>query len=102
MARANNALDALEGWKPVTAEALLSFAPDYVVMPETGARGTGGALSYWARGLAEAGTHGTASERLIRRDGVAMLGFGPRTLYAALQLARTLHSWDPLLAGHDE
>ena len=93
MVGAENALAAFEGWKPVSLEAMTRAAPDFIVMPERGVRLIGGkaeVLTHPAIGLIAANWPGE-EERLVVMDGMAMLGFGPRTLHTALELARVLH-----------
>lgn len=69
-------------------------APDFVVITERGVRGAGGAatvLSHPALSLVLGNGKADSRDRLIVMDGMAMLGFGPRTLTTALELARRLH-----------
>lgn len=97
MVQANNALSGFSGWKPVAPEAMASSDPDYIVMTERGLAGAGGLDSLLAN-PALAATSAARDEnpgRLIVLDGMAMLGFGPRTLEAALQLANRLHAPKP-------
>lgn len=96
MVGAENVLAAFEGWKPVSLEAMTRAAPDFIVMPERGVRligGTAEVLSHPAIGLVAENWSG--EERLVVMDGMAMLGFGPRTLHTALELARVLHGRGP-------
>lgn len=80
MAGARNMFTSFAGWKPVSVEAILHGAPEFVVVSTTGSRGDALALpSLLASPI---------GDRLITLDAMAVLGFGPRTLGAALQLAR--------------
>ena len=93
MVGAENVLAAFEGWKPVSLEAMTRAAPDFIVMPERGVRligGTADVLSHPAIGLVAANWP-EEEERFVVMDGMAMLGFGPRTLHTALELAKVLH-----------
>jgi len=97
MVQANNALSGFSGWKPVAPEAMASSDPDYIVMTERGLAGAGGldsVLTNPALAVTSA-ARDENSDRLIVMDGMAMLGFGPRTLAAALQLANGLHAPKP-------
>ena len=99
MVVADNVLADFEGWKPVSMEAMYRAAPDFVVITERGARAAGGAtnvLSHPALSLV-LGTDRDNADRLIVMDGMAMLGFGPRTLTTALELARRLHGALPAI-----
>jgi iron complex transport system substrate-binding protein len=88
LAGVDNAL-SFEGWKPVSAEALAAAQPDFIVIPERGVAAAGGVeelLEHPALRLTPAAMH----RRVIVMDGMAMLGFGPRTVEAASALRRTL------------
>ena len=94
MVHADNVLADFEGWKPVSMEAMSRAEPDFVVITERGVRGTGGVaavLSHPALSLVLGHGEGGNADRLIVMDGMAMLGFGPRTLTTALELAKRLH-----------
>ena len=94
MVHADNVLADFEGWKPVSMEAMSRAAPDFVVITERGVRGAGGAatvLAHPALALVLGNGERDNADRLIVMDGMAMLGFGPRTLTTALELAKRLH-----------
>ena len=98
MALAKNVLDSFEGWKPVSMEAMAAAAPDYIVIAERGA--AGGVHQFLAHPALRATPAGRApGRRLIVMDGMAMLGFGPRTLQAALRLASLMRTEAPAAAG---
>ncbi|MGC1303893.1 MAG: ABC transporter substrate-binding protein [Caulobacteraceae bacterium] len=82
-----NAAGALQGYKPVSDEALSALAPDVVLaMDHAGPSFDAGALGRGGFRLTPAGRTGA----LIRMDGEFLLGFGPRTPEAALGLAKRL------------
>ena len=89
MAGAVNALTDFQGWKPVSVEALANAQADYVVMPQRGAADIGG-VAQALRHPAVAPLVAGSADRLIVMDGMELLGFGPRTLDAALRLAELL------------
>ena len=97
MAQADNAFADFEGWKPVAPESMASSDPDYVVMTERGFRDAGGLDAVLANPALMVTSAAGSDNRnqLIVMDGMAMLGFGPRTLEAALQLGSRLHSISP-------
>lgn len=99
MASARNAFADFAGWKPVSPEAMASARPDYVVITERVTRDGGGTDQLLANPamMAALQDRREKAERLIAMDGMAMLGFAPRTLEAALQLARRIHA--PSLKG---
>lgn len=89
MAGAANVFADIDGWKPVSMESMAAANPDAIVIPRRGVDAAGGIdaiLTHPAIRLTTAGQ----SRRIVSLDGMAMLGFGPRTLEAALQLAEAL------------
>ncbi|NBC23585.1 MAG: ABC transporter substrate-binding protein [Gammaproteobacteria bacterium] len=90
MAGAVNVFEGFDGWKPVSLEHMTVAAPDLILVPDRGAAAAGGVTSL----LDEPGIRMTPAGRARRvavLDGMAMLGFGPRTLTSALELAERLH-----------
>lgn len=101
MAGAANALAAMDGWKPVSMEMMVSLDPKVFVVPERGVADAGGLdalLSHPALRLTTAGRE----RRVITMDGMAMLGYGPRTLEAARELARVLAGDGGAIAGRTD
>lgn len=94
MAGATNALAAFNGWKPVSLEAMADARADFVVMPKRGVAAAGGAAEV-LRHPAIAPSLAGRADRLIVMDGMELLGFGPRTLRAAAQLAERLGTRRP-------
>lgn len=81
--------EGLDGWKPVSMEAMVLAAPDILVLPERGVKMAGGVdaiLRHPAIRLTPAGQNG----RVVSMDGMALLGFGPRTLSLAAELSVVL------------
>ncbi|WP_336963792.1 heme/hemin ABC transporter substrate-binding protein [Sphingobium aquiterrae] len=84
-----NAAGALDGYKPVSDEALAALAPDAVLaMDHAGPGIDASALEAPGFRLTPAGRR----RALIKMDGSYLLGLGPRTPAAALDLARRLQS----------
>jgi len=89
MAGAVNLLTAFEGWKPVSMEAMAVASPAVIVITQRGIDEAGGLdalLEHPALRL----TPAARNRRVIAMDGMAMLGFGPRTLTAADRLRAAL------------
>ena len=89
MAGAENQLAAMDGWKPISVEAMAAARPDFIVITDRGlreARGIDALLAHPALRL----TPAAQTRRVIAMDGMAMLGFGPRTLTAADELRAAL------------
>lgn len=94
MAGAVNLMD-FEGWKPVSVEVMAAVGPEFIVIPNRGVQMAGGLqalLEHPALRL----TPAARERRVIAMDGMAMLGFGPRTVRAAAELRARL-SADHLL-----
>ncbi len=89
LAGGENAAAAIEGSKLLTAEAAVAAAPDLVLAPAAALAGAGGVAGLLALpGVAE--TPAGRARRVIVLDDLLLLGFGPRTGEAALELARKL------------
>ncbi|MEM7503714.1 MAG: ABC transporter substrate-binding protein [Pseudomonadota bacterium] len=90
MASGENVFADFEGWKPISIEAMVAADPDFIIVPQRGVDEAGGPESL----LSHPGLRLTTAARegnLIAMDGMSMLGFGPRTLGTALELASELH-----------
>lgn len=84
LAGIENAAAAIEGYKPMTDEAIVAARPDAVVMM---AVGPGGAPpSDVLAGPALSQTPAGRDGRLVTMNGLYLLGFGPRTPEAARDL----------------
>jgi iron complex transport system substrate-binding protein len=93
-----NAAEGVEGYTPMTREAILAARPDAVLMMESRAEAAGGIDAVLARpdiALTPAGRDG----RGIVMPGMLLLGFGPRTPDAVARLARALHPEAAAAAG---
>lgn len=85
-----NVAGAIEGYKPMTEEAILAAAPDMVLMMRnSSAHNTTPdelfALPAFSR------TPAAATKRLVHMDGLYLLGFGPRTPFAARDLMAAIY-----------
>lgn len=85
-----NVITEFEGYRLLSDEAVLAAAPEVVLMMERGgghAVGDDELLAHPALRTTPAGQ----ARRLVRMDGLLLLGFGPRTAQAALALHRALY-----------
>ena len=85
-----NVAEAFDGYKPMTDEAVLSAAPDLILMMDRGGDHAILNAELWAM-PAIAPTPAAAARRVVRMDGLYLLGFGPRTGQAALDLHAALY-----------
>ncbi|MEM7217404.1 MAG: ABC transporter substrate-binding protein [Pseudomonadota bacterium] len=89
MVRAQNVFADVSGWKPVSMESMAAMQPDIIVVPNRGANAEGGVEGFAAHPAIRL-TPAAQRGRIIAMDGMAILGFGPRTLDAALTLSRRI------------
>ncbi len=85
-----NAISGYEGFRPLTAEALVVAKPDVILLMNMGLESVGG-----AEGLLEAPgvtlTPAGMNRRIVSMDDQLLLGFGPRLGLAVSELAVRLH-----------
>jgi len=90
MAGAVNAISEFEGYKPLSDEAVIASAPDIILMMDRGGDHSTAADELFAM-PAVATTPAAQSRAIIRMNGLYLLGFGPRTGKAILQLNKALY-----------
>lgn len=93
LAGAENAMTGFDGYKPVSDEAVTRAAPEVIVMMNRGeASADHGAPDDELLAMPALATTPAARDRaVIRMDGLYLLGFGPRTGQAALELHRAIY-----------
>lgn len=82
MINGHNVFASIEGWKPISLESMASANPDYIIIPQRGVD-TAGGIDVIANHLAVRLTNAGKHQRILVLDGMAMLGFSPRTLTTA-------------------
>jgi iron complex transport system substrate-binding protein len=89
LAGAVNVAGEFQGYKPMNDEAVIAAAPDVIVMMSRAGPGASDqeVLSHPAVKLTPAGK----AQALLRLDGAATLGFGPRTADAIRTLSTSLY-----------
>ncbi len=90
LAGARNAVQEFEGYKPVNEEAIITANPDVVLMMDRSGDHAIVADELFAHPAIQA-TNAGKSKRLIRMNGLYLLGFGPRTAAAASELAARIY-----------
>jgi iron complex transport system substrate-binding protein len=93
LAGAVNAADAVEGYKPMSDEAVISAAPDVILMMDRGAHAVSAGELF--RMASFSATPAAARRALVVMDGLYLLGFGPRTPQAARDLMAAVHPDKP-------
>lgn len=85
-----NAFNSFEGFKPLTAEAVVEANPDVILMMNSGIQSVGG-----KEGVLQAPgvslTDAAKNDRIYSMDGIYLLNFGPRTGQAVLDLMEKFH-----------
>ncbi|MFW6348469.1 MAG: heme/hemin ABC transporter substrate-binding protein [Cyclonatronaceae bacterium] len=90
LAGGENAFDSFEGYKPLTAEAVVEADPDVILMMDSGLEsvgGAGGVLEAPGISLTAAAENG----RIHSMEGTYLLGFGPRLGDAVMDLMQLLY-----------
>ncbi|KAB7782741.1 heme/hemin ABC transporter substrate-binding protein [Methylorubrum populi] len=90
LAGLRNAADGLTGFKPISDEAIIAAAPEVVIVMSNGGHALT-ADTVFAEGTALAQTPAAAKRALVAMDGLALLGFGPRTPESAEALMRAAY-----------
>lgn len=91
LAGGENVLSNIEGYKQVSDEAIIEAAPDTILTLE-GAGGHRTSDDTLLAVPAIAATPAGKAGRIIRMDGMYLLGFGPRTADAILSLHKALYA----------
>lgn len=90
MAGAVNAVMAFEGYKPLTDEAIAAAAPDTILMMDrSGDHNIEDDALFAMPALIP--TPAAATRSIVRMNGLYLLGFGPRTAQAAIDLNEALY-----------
>lgn len=90
LAGAENAVTAFEGYKPMTDEAISAAAPDVILMMDR-SNDHGAADDELFAMPAIVTTPAAANRAVVRMNGLYLLGFGPRTAEAVLDLNAALY-----------
>lgn len=94
LAGGTNASGDTAGYRPLTAESLVAAAPEVIVMTTRGLQSAGG-----VEGMLEAPgvalTPAGKKKRIVALDDLYVLGFGPRTAQAAIELFHALRGSTP-------
>lgn len=94
LAGGENVVADIEGYKPVSDEAIIKAAPDVILMMNgVGNHVTPDEAVLALPAIAE--TPAGKAKRLVRMDGMYLLGFGPRTADAIMSLHEALYAARP-------
>ena len=84
-------MDSFEGWKPVSTEAIIQAKPDFILISERGLNSFG-SIEKLGQHPSLVFTPAAKNNNIIAMDGMAMLGFGPRTISSAKDIAQKYNS----------
>ena len=87
-----NAIDQFDGYKPLTAEAMASAAPEVIISTTQGIEALGGEAAFWKRPEL-ALTPAFARKALVTLEASHLLGFGPRLPSAVQALHMQALQW---------
>lgn len=90
MAGGINAITAFDGYKPMTDEAVTVAAPDVILMMDRGGD-HGAATKELLMMPALIPTPAAQNGKVVRMNGLHLLGFGPRTASAITELSQALY-----------
>lgn len=93
LAGGSNAAQGYQGYKPVSAEALVGMAPQLIVVMSDGDRARTVETVAKLPGVVQ--TPAGAARRIVPVDGESLLGFGPRSAEQALTLQRMFAAASP-------
>ena len=85
-----NAVSGYEGYRPLTAEAVLAARPDVILVTNRSLGAVKGAAGLWKTpgvSLTPAGKN----KRLVIMEDLKLLGFGPRTGLAIQELRKAFY-----------
>ena len=91
MTGATNVMNSFEGWKPVSTEAIIKAKPDFILISERGLNSFG-SIEKLGQHPSLVFTPAAKNNNIIAMDGMAMLGFGPRTISSAKAIAQKYNS----------
>ena len=86
-----NAFSKFKGWKPVGLESIIASDPDYIIITNR-AFSQFKTVSKFFELTKLGGTAAGKNKNLIIADGMAILGFSPRTLEMAVKLSKQINS----------
>ena len=85
-----NAFQNFKGWKPVSAESIVLANPDYILITSRGMKNFS-SIDELSKQPALILTNAAKNKNILDVNGMAMLGFGPRGIYTALEIAKKIY-----------
>ena len=89
MLGATNIFESINGWKAVTAETILLKNPDYIIIPEKDLHKQSN-VNTISENVILKETNAGKNNGYIIKDGMAILGYGPRTIFTLMDVLSTI------------
>ena len=84
-----NSMKNLNGWKPVSSEEIIKKNPDYIIITKRAFKSFS-SLDQFLSIPGISSTLAAKKKNIIVKDGMSMLGFGPRTINVALDINKKI------------
>lgn len=91
-----NVITGYEGYKPITAEAVVAAAPEVILLPENSLKSIGG-IDQLLKLPGINQTPAGQNRKIITMEDLKLLGFTPRLGDAVCELAKLLHQQDAIV-----
>ena len=89
MLGAKNIYDSIEGWQTVSEESIIELNPDFIILPQKELHKNSNVNTLSTKKIFSNTTAGKKNN-FIYDDGMAILGFGPRTIFSAIKTAKII------------
>jgi iron complex transport system substrate-binding protein len=91
-----NVITGYEGYKPITAEAVVAAAPEIILLPENSLKSIGG-IDQLLKLPGVNQTPAGQNRKIVTMEDLKLLGFTPRLGDAVCELAKLLHQQDAIV-----
>ena len=89
MLGAQNVYESVKGWKTVSEESIIKYNPEFIIIPEKDLHKNSN-INNIRTNPVFMNTIAVKNNNIIIDDGMAILGFGPRTIFSALKSAKII------------
>tara|TARA_Y100000589_G_scaffold179942_1_gene170350 strand:+ start:6772 stop:7644 length:873 start_codon:yes stop_codon:yes gene_type:complete len=89
MLGAKNIYDSIEGWQTVSEESIIELNPDFIILPQKELHKNSNVNTLTTKKIFS-NTNAGKKNNFIYDDGMAILGFGPRTIFSAIKTAEII------------
>mgnify|MGYP001199197260 CR=1 FL=1 len=89
MLGAQNIYESVKGWKTVSEESIIKYNPEFIIIPQKDLHKNSN-INNIRTNPVFMNTIAVKNNNIIIDDGMAILGFGPRTIFSALKSAKII------------